>query len=150
TDYNFETPSTNLKANVGEQNEQDYDYPGKYADLDEGARYAGIRLDERELDQFIVRGVSRCRAFRPGYYFKLKEHFRADTNQDYFLTSVTHEAIDTTYRVGDEAVADYRNYFTAMPKTTRYRPPRRTRKPIVQGSQTALVVGKAGEEIWVD
>ena len=150
TDYNFETPSTNLKAQVGSENEQDYDYPGKYADQDEGSRYAGIRIDERELDQFVVQGMSRCRCFRPGYYFKLQDHFRKDTNQDYFLTSVSHEIVDTTYRGGDDVVTDYRNYFTAIPKATRYRPPRRTRKPVVQGSQTAVVVGKAGEEIWVD
>ena len=31
-----------------------------------------------------------------------------------------------------------------------YRPPRVTPKPIVQGPQTAVVVGKAGEEIWTD
>jgi type VI secretion system secreted protein VgrG len=150
TDYNFETPTTNLKANVGSENEQDYDYPGNYLEVDEGSRYVGIRLDERELDQFVVRGVSRCRSFRPGYIFKLKDHFREDNNADYFITSVSHEILDTTYRAGDDPVADYRNNFTAIPKANRYRPPRRTRKPVVKGSQTALVVGKAGEEIWVD
>jgi type VI secretion system secreted protein VgrG len=31
-----------------------------------------------------------------------------------------------------------------------YRPERVTPKPFVQGPQPALVVGKAGEEIWVD
>lgn len=150
TDYNFETPSTNLKAQVGSANEQDYDYPGKYDDPDEGTRYVGIRIDERELDQFVVQGMSRCRSFRPGYFFNLQDHFRANTNQDYFLTSVSHEIFDTTYRGGDDVVTDYKNYFTAIPKSNLYRPPRRTRKPVVQGSQTAVVVGKAGEEIWVD
>jgi type VI secretion system secreted protein VgrG len=150
TDYNFETPSTDLKAQVGSDNERDYDYPGKYDDPDQGGRYVGIRIDERELDQFTIRGMSRCRSFRPGYFFNLQDHFNADTNIDYFLTSVSHEILDTTYRGGDDTVTDYRNYFVAMPKANRYVPPRRTRKPVVQGSQTALVVGKAGEEIWVD
>lgn len=150
TDYNFETPSANLTSTVGSDNERDYDYPGKYADPDEGGRYTGIRIEERELDQFVVQGMSRCRSFRPGYFFTLQDHFRSDTNQDYFLTAVSHEIIDTTYRGGDDVVTDYRNYFTAIPKANVYRPPRRTRKPIVQGSQTAVVVGKSGEEIWVD
>ena len=70
TDYNFETPTTNLKTKVGEKNEQDYDYPGKYADLDEGARYAGIRLDERERDQLVVRGVEPLPFVPPGVFLQ--------------------------------------------------------------------------------
>ncbi len=31
-----------------------------------------------------------------------------------------------------------------------YRPPSLTTKPVVQGPQTAIVVGKSGEEIWTD
>jgi type VI secretion system secreted protein VgrG len=150
TDYNFETPSTNLKATLGSKDEEVYDYPGKYADVEEGNRYARIRLEEREAEQFLLNGISRCRSFLPGYLFKLNEHYRKDTNGDYFLVSVTHEALDTTYRHGDDDAASYQNTFTAIPKAVPYRPPQRAIKPVVQGPQPGLVVGKAGEEIWVD
>jgi type VI secretion system secreted protein VgrG len=40
--------------------------------------------------------------------------------------------------------------FTAIESKTQYRSPRVTRKPVVQGPQTAIVVGKAGEEIWTE
>jgi type VI secretion system secreted protein VgrG len=150
TDYFFETPSANLRANLGQKDEEVYDYPGKYTDVEEGNRYARIRLEERESEQFLLNGISRCRSFRPGYLFKLKEHYRKDTNQDYFLISVTHEALDSSYRHGDDEASSYRNTFTAIPKTVHYRPPQRAIKPIVRGPQPGLVVGKAGEEIWVD
>src|SRR5690606_14165428 len=37
-----------------------------------------------------------------------------------------------------------------IPHSVTYRPPRQAKKPVVRGSQTAVVVGKAGEEIWTD
>jgi type VI secretion system secreted protein VgrG len=98
----------------------------------------------------VVNGASRCRAFRPGVYFTLQGHFRTDTNQAYFLTSVTHQAFDSTYRQDQDKSHDYTNTFTAIPKTVPYRPPRKTMRPTIKGVQPALVVGKAGEEIWVD
>jgi type VI secretion system secreted protein VgrG len=150
TDYNFETPSTSLMSTLADSNEEVYDYPGEYSTKSDGQRYVQIRLEEREALQFVVNGTSRCRAFRPGVYFKLKGHFRKDTNQDYFLTSVVHTAFDSTYRQNKEKSHDYKNSFTAIPKTVSYRPRRDTPRPIVHGLQPALVVGVSGEEITVD
>ena len=44
----------------------------------------------------------------------------------------------------------YSNRFVGMPFDVPYRPVRRTPKPIVEGTQTAIVVGPAGEEIYTD
>jgi type VI secretion system secreted protein VgrG len=150
TDYNFETPSLNLMNSLPGSNEEAYDYPGEYTTVSDGARYATMRLEEREAQQFVVNGSSRVRAFRPGYNFKLTGHYRSDTNQDYFLTSVTHEGFDSTYRQEKGKSHYYTNNFGAIPKTVPYRPPRKTERPTVKGMQPALVVGQAGEEIWVD
>ena len=150
-DYDFETPSLKLSSALQGDNEEVYDYPGKFETINDGDTYVRIRLEERESRQFILQGNSRCRPFRPGYNFTLEDHFRADTNQDYFLISVTHEAMDFTYRQsGGEDAHRYNNTFHAIPKSVPYRPPRLAVKPFVQGPQPALVVGKSGEEIWVD
>jgi type VI secretion system secreted protein VgrG len=74
-------------------------------------------------------------------------------NATYLLTEVQHAAsvgdgYDTSTAAGGEA--HYTNSFTCMPYDVPYRPQRLTPKPIVQGPQTATVVGKAGEEIWTD
>ncbi len=150
-DYSFEKPSFDLSVSLkGPGKEEVYDYPGKYTEKSDGDAYARLRLEERETEAFLVRGTGRCRAFRPGYRFTLKDHFRADTNQDYVLTSVTHEALDSTYRSSDLKPHEYSNSFLAIPKSVPFRPARRSAKPVVRGSQTALVTGKTGEEIWVD
>jgi len=152
-DYDFEKPKTSLETSVSgpdKDKEEIYNYPGSYVDRSDGDRYARLRLEEREARQFIGEGTSRCRAFHPGYKFKLEDHYRKDTNKDYVLISVSHEILDTTYRSSEYPAHNYENSFRAIPKEIAYRPPLRTMKPVVQGSQTAVVVGPSGDEIWVD
>jgi type VI secretion system secreted protein VgrG len=152
-DYDFEKPRNSLETTVsgsGKDKEEIYNYPGSYVEQDDGYRYARLRLEEREGRQLVVDGTSRCRAFCPGYSVKVQNHYRKDTNGDYVLISVSHEILDTTYRSSQNAAHTYQNSFRVIPKATPYRPPLRTIKPVVQGSQTAVVVGPNGDEIWVD
>src|SRR5256884_284142 len=51
---------------------------------------------------------------------------------------------------GEADAPHYHNSFVAMPHGVPFHPPRTSPKPLVWGSQSALVVGKSGEEIWVD
>jgi type VI secretion system secreted protein VgrG len=151
TDYNFETPRNSLLVSVGTKDEE-YDYPGDYTERSDGERISRIRLEEKEVNQSTVAGKGRCRLFLPGYRFKLKDHFREDANIEYTLVSITHDASDVSYFAAtkSEEPFSFANTFSAIPHTTPFRPARLLPKPIVQGVQTALVVGKSGEEIWVD
>src|SRR5207247_1773142 len=54
------------------------------------------------------------------------------------------------YGPSDSEPLNYQNAFVAIPHAVPFRPPRKTPEPVIQGSQTALVVGKSGEEIWTD
>ncbi len=45
---------------------------------------------------------------------------------------------------------DYRLRFRAIDSKRQFRTPRVTKKPIVEGPQTAVVVGKKDQEIWTD
>lgn len=150
-DYNFQQPNVGLLASSsGDQNGEIYDYPGPHTTKDDGDRFARIRLEEQEVAFLTIRGESNCRGFEVGYKFTLAEHYRDDANQDYTLLSLHHEGRNASYRAGSTGGFDYKNRFQAIPATVTYRPPRTARKPVVDGSQTALVVGKSGEEIWVD
>jgi type VI secretion system secreted protein VgrG len=63
---------------------------------------------------------------------------------------VTHRArCGADYRSGKSALT-YKNGFTCFPSALPFRPKRLTAKPLVQGSQTAVVVGPKGEEIFTD
>jgi type VI secretion system secreted protein VgrG len=160
TDYNFETPSTSLLADVntthaagGNDKYEIYDYPGEYEKKGQGDSLAKIRIEEEEAQYLTVNGTGGCRAFTTGYKFDLKEYFRSDMNQSYVLTQVQHSAsLGEAYRSGGggQGGLSYSNSFTAIPHKIPYRPERLTPKPIVQGVQTAVVVGPSGEEIYVD
>lgn len=152
TDYNFETPSASLDAmSSGEAPEEHYDYPGSYAERDEGDRYARLLLEEREAGTELLRLTSSVRAFQSGYRFTLQEHYRRDLNKAYTLVRVRHEAGSGAFTAdGGDAEFDYENTVEAIPHAVPYRPPRDTPRPIVHGTQTAVVVGPSGEEIHVD
>ena len=150
SDYNFETPNNDLRVSVSGDEFECADFPGIYGTRDEGDRYAKLRLEELEAMQSLVRGNGTCRAFSAGYRFTLEDHYRSDMNKGYLLISINHTASDTSDRAGRGGEFSYRNSFEAIPQSTPYRPLRRARKPVIQGSQTAVVVGKQGEEIWVD
>jgi type VI secretion system secreted protein VgrG len=154
TDYNFETPSTSLAVTVSGKNPYEiYEYPGEYRVRPAGEHLAKIRLQEQTTPAIVFQGASGCRYFSTGYQFTLQDHYRSDLNQTYLLTSVRHMASQGgSYQVGAGGGEEltYRNSFECIPSSTPYRPPRVTPEPFVQGCQTAVVVGPAGEEIYTD
>jgi len=159
TDYNFTTPSTSLLANdptvvnlSASQPLELFDYPGLHTTKDQGDTVAKTRMQEEEAGHLVVQSASNCRAVMSGYSFVLKNHYRADQNTNYVVTEVRHygSAGQTYTTAGTLGAETYSNKLTCIPATVAYRPPRVTPKPFVQGPQPALVVGKAGEEIWVD
>jgi type VI secretion system secreted protein VgrG len=99
-----------------------------------------LRLDALQAPGKLLKGTSMCRAFHAGAKFTLANHYRSDANAGYVLSSLS--------QTGDQD--QYSNSFEAFPSDTVFHPPRLTPKPKVIGSQTALVVGKSGEEIWTD
>ncbi len=160
TDYNFETPATSLLSQeksvvevANNANFEIFDYPGEYTKKKHGDNLAKIRMEEEESTCFVGTGSSCCRAFASGYKFELQEHYRKDLNKAYVLTELSHEAtVGGSYSMQQEDAesASYSNTFTCIPADSPFRPARTTPKPIVQGPQTAIVVGPSGEEIYVD
>jgi len=142
-DFNFETPDTDLKVSVDGKEAGDlkiYEYPGGFTSLSQAEAIADRRIESVELPQKQLRGESFCRAFTAGHRFTLEGHERADMNADYVIRSLS-------LWVDQER---YRNAFEAFPADTAFRPPRITPRPKILGTQTAVVVGKSGEEIWTD
>jgi type VI secretion system secreted protein VgrG len=159
TDYNFETPSTTLLSSDptiveigGNTGYEIYDYPGVYLNTSQGSNVTRIRMQEMEAAHKLIRGSSVCRAFTSGFKFDLEDHYLDDMNDSYVLTEVQHSAsVAASYGAGDaNGRESYSNHFTCALATDQLRPRRATAKPFVHGPQTALVVGKPGEEVWVD
>jgi type VI secretion system secreted protein VgrG len=143
-----------------------YDYPGAYAQrfdgIDKGGgeqpaelqkiftdnkRTVEIRMQQETTPGIGIQGSSDCRQFVSGHKFTLAEHFDADG--DYLLVSTDHEARQVNYRSGGGTFF-YQNGFTAIPFALPYKPASLHPRPIVDGCQTAVVVGPPGEEIFTD
>lgn len=141
TDYAFATPTTSLysqaEALAGPLSM--YEHPGGYIAKARGDALTKQRVDGLRSQEKRLIGESDCLWLVPGHWFTLTGHDDASLNIDWVVTSVTHDA----------SHEHYRNRFEAIPKATAYRPPRVTPKPRMH-TQTAQVVGKAGEEIWTD
>jgi type VI secretion system secreted protein VgrG len=152
TDYNFETPKVSLVANlesasIGEL----HDYPGRYGAKSEGDRYARIGLEREEAGLSAISGRTTCAGLRAGHTFQLSGHSQRELNKQYLLLDIEHTARNQSYRADDAAEgAEYRNVFRAMPASIQYRPPLRSKKALILGTQTAVVVGPENEEIFVD
>ncbi|UFS70708.1 type VI secretion system tip protein VgrG [Geomonas sp. RF6] len=153
-DFNFRVPNTALsvelpsKYKLGPGEREIYDYPGEYGKKVEGDRLARFRMEEEEAQITSITGTSSCRAFGTGYRFTLNSfHRREMSGKDFVLTAIEHHASQS---VQSGAEFHYRNSFTCIPAEVPFRPPRLTPRPTVHGSQTAVVVGPAGEEIYTD
>lgn len=155
-DYNFKEPKKDLNASTKTKSEyakngeyEHYEYPGFY-DTSKGSDLVKVRLDAEEVDRNIVQGTSDCSSFFAGGQFKLAKHATSSEKGTYILVSVMHKVYDRSYFAGEEGSSDYKNEFVCIPSDTHFRPKNEHLKPTMKGPQSALVVGPAGEEIYID
>jgi type VI secretion system secreted protein VgrG len=145
-DFGFETPSTDLLGSsestvaTNGTKRSIYEYPGGFEKKDSAEALAKLRMEEQEAPQKQITGTSWSPAFTAGGKTTLAKHYRDDANAAYALRRVVHDATED----------EYTNSFEGFPATVPFRPPRTTRRPVIGGAQTAIVVGKSGEEIWTD
>ncbi|MBX7222636.1 MAG: type VI secretion system tip protein VgrG [Blastocatellia bacterium] len=138
-----------------------YDYPGEYIGapepqregafdmMAEGNRNVKLMKEEDSDSPYqLAHGSSDCRPFVTGHTFTFSDHPRADFNTTYVIQSLQIKAFQSDSF--NEPGSFYRNEFTVVKDTVPFRPQRVTPVPIVHGSQTAIVVGPAGEEIFTD
>ena len=160
-DFDFEKASSStsggllVKANVaapfGQQSYEHYDYPGRYAVANTGNGYARARMEALHGQGERIEAVGNARGLTTGALFTLSEHPRDDQNRAFLVTAAETEITGVEYHSdGRRDSLDFRCTFEAIGKEHSYRPQATAVKPFVQGPQTAMVVGKAGEEIWTD
>jgi type VI secretion system secreted protein VgrG len=117
-------------------------------------RLATIRQQEQDTTRVAFTGVSSVRHFIPGHTFDMKCVPATAPGKtfdgSYVLTSVRHQASQTLADSDQGSDASYENEFDCLSDTVKIRPGRVTPCPTIVGVQTAVVVGPAGEEIFVD
>jgi type VI secretion system secreted protein VgrG len=163
-DYNFVKPTLDLECSSKYEKDtklEIHEYPGSYKWDDTGGDLATVRMEALQVDRQVSRGAGTCRSFNPGFKFTLAGHQNKKFNCENLLISVVHRGSQKQV-LGEEAAAEskeeiqYENEFQALlipdkkSDMTLFRPHRKTPKPRINGSQTAVVVGSAGEEIYTD
>jgi type VI secretion system secreted protein VgrG len=157
-DYDFKQPKANLLVKSAISRKHDratmeiFDYPGEYVTSAEGEAYVRSRVEELQTKFERAHGQANARGIAVGSTFMLQGYPRTDQNREYLVVSATHilssDAFDSTPSAGDGKM--YSCTFSAMHIQEVFRPARLTPRPIVQGPQTAVVVGPSGEEIYTD
>jgi len=132
-----------------------YDYPGRYGEPGTGRRYSQTRLEELQVEAETGAGSSTSRRLSPGQVFELADHPLEELNGDYLILSVKHrgwqpEALHSHHGLVATERRRYENEFVCLRAGVAFRPQCKTPRPIISGSQTAIVVGPPSEEIFTD
>ena len=155
--FDFQNPRDRLESEAGTDQDrgplprlEQYEYPGSFAydGPDDGTRRARLRVQELDLRGRTHTGAGTCRFLTCGHTFTLLDHYGLGDDTRFLVTRVDHEG-GNNYR-GHAGLPPYRNTFACIPARVPFRPARATPRPVVQGLQTATVVGPPGEEIHCD
>ena len=159
-DYDFEKSaastsgglrsSAQLEAGFGQPAYEVYDYPGNYVESADGNVLAKGRLERLHGQTEQIEAVTDARGLFAGGLFALDGHPREDQNRKYLVTATHYDISGGAYASGGGRGIDVVCRLNAIGHTFPYRPAACCARPVVHGPQTAIVVGKAGEEIWTD
>ncbi|HAQ24610.1 MAG TPA: type VI secretion system tip protein VgrG [Pseudomonas sp.] len=158
-DYDFEKPHVMLEgssAGEGTPALEDYDYPGLFDNQGRGKQLSQFALQRHQSDSRLARGWGDHPSLAAGFFFPLQGHPHAELNDLWLITEAQHQGrqSQSLEELGDDLSSDfqpgYRNSFTATPWDLSQRPALKHPKPRVLGSQTAVVSGPPGEEIYCD
>jgi type VI secretion system secreted protein VgrG len=159
TDFDFESSTQSLlkasKSKVAHQlgTFEVYDYPAeivKRAQTD-ATPVAKLRGQELRSTAVLAEGRGDAAGLTVGDKFALEQHPRESFNGDYVILASNCTVSSDAYRTSStEATLDCGVTIEAFEATVTWAPPRLTPKPVIHGAQTAMVVGKKGEEIDTD
>jgi type VI secretion system secreted protein VgrG len=159
TDFDFEKPRKSLSgtSTIARKHEQAnyeiFDYPAELSKLEasQSEATAKVRIQELQSSYLVAKGRGNAAGLGTGLRFKLDKFPRKDLNIEYVITQCTYALTVDSYESGGvPRNEEFSVALEAINAKTQFRPERRTPKPVVQGAQTAMVVGKAGEEIFTD
>jgi len=156
TDFDFTRPKKDLllsdtsAAEHANAHYEIFDYPGGYIETADGRTLAKVRIGEWAAQHEMFHAETELHGIATGYKFTLDDPPFADQEGDYLILGMTLTAKNDAYVAGGASGDLFTCSFTAMKADKHFHPIRLIPKPVIQGPQTAIVVGKKGEEIWTD
>ena len=117
--------------------------------------YLFTLLDHPRVDynqQYLIVGVTQSGSQRidagEGVLTGLSSFFHRDHSVASVLSDTAHAVQSVVQSMGSNA--NHESKFICIPSSTTFRPKRVTRRPVIHGVQSAVVVGPKGEEIYCD
>ncbi|TWE07455.1 type VI secretion system secreted protein VgrG [Pseudomonas sp. AG1028] len=156
-DYDFQRPSARLevRSSIARAHSNAdyplYDYPGEYVQSKDGEQYARNRIEAIHTQHERVQLKTNARGLGAGNLFSMTGYPREDQNREYLIVAADYLITQERYESGSDSVAfQFDSALTCIDASQVFRPLPLTTQPIVQGPQTAMVVGPRDEEIWTD
>ena len=136
-----------------------------FSDTEGGDALALLRVQEIDAKRQHYEAKGNVRTVMPGRSFTLDGHFsavplpaepgqpaaRSIADREYLILSVAHQATNN-YQLGREGTSVYECSFSCMRKSVPWRPGIgfNSKETLITGTQSAIVVGPAGKEIYTD
>ncbi|EFI4070959.1 type VI secretion system tip protein VgrG, partial [Escherichia coli] len=126
-----------------------YDYPGCFKSA-HGQNFARWQMDGWRNNAETARGMSRSPEIWPGRRIVLTGHPQANLNREWqVVASELHGEQPQAVPGRSGSGTTLNNHFAVIPADRTWRP-QPLLKPLVDGPQSAVVTGPAGEEIFCD
>nr|EIX6801945.1 type VI secretion system tip protein VgrG [Escherichia coli] len=126
-----------------------YDYPGRFKSA-HGQNFARWQMDGWRNNAETARGMSRSPEIWPGRRIVLTGHPQANLNREWqVVASELHGEQPQAVPGRSGSGTTLNNHFAVIPADRTWRP-QPLLKPLVDGPQSAVVTGPAGEEIFCD
>ncbi|EHE8567327.1 type VI secretion system tip protein VgrG, partial [Salmonella enterica] len=156
-DYTFKTPGwpgyyNRAAENLNGQRTQYeiFDYPGRFKDETHGEAFARYQIEGWRHDTETATCISNSPELCPGKRFTLTGHPSERLNREWQVVSsvLAGDQPQALHGSGGQGTT-LDNHFEAIPADRTWRVPPQP-KPSVDGPQSAIVTGPAGEEIFCD
>ncbi|EET2532115.1 type VI secretion system tip protein VgrG [Escherichia coli] len=126
-----------------------YDYHGRFKGA-HGQNFARWQMDSWRNNAEVARGTSRSPEIWPGRRIALTGHPQANLNREWqVVASDLHGEQPQAVPGRSGSGTTLNNHFAVIPADRTWRP-QPLLKPLVDGPQSAVVTGPAGEEIFCD
>ncbi|MGK4283956.1 type VI secretion system Vgr family protein [Citrobacter freundii] len=156
-DYTFKVPgwpgyfSHHAKNLNGQRTQYEiFDYPGRFKDVQHGQDFARYQAEGHRQDAETAACVSNSPKLWPGKRFTLTGHPSEMLNREWQVTGSVLEGRQPQAQHGSSGEGTtLSNHLDVIPADRTWRASPRP-KPAVDGPQSAIVTGPAGEEIFCD
>ena len=150
TDYNFKTPNAAMEveregdAAYAQGTIESFDYPGDYLEQGRGRVVATMRLEGERGQDRRFQASGDIPALGGGVRVVLTGDPVPGKGEEFICLSARHSYVSDSYGSGGPASDGYAysGAYVLMPSTAPLKPELKTARALVQGPQTAVVVGE--------